>query len=186
MRDATSNDSTLDDLTEEFARRWRAGERPSVEEYAERYPQYTAAHAQYLDWLGIESFLARDFDESERMHRKAVIYQSGLVKQYPAIVAYAFWMSLMECSLGRVLVERGELKEARSRFQSAADRLEGLRKNEPNLGMVRGPLGMAYGELARELTKSGETELAAKARKKAEEFGPPGILRLVEKGDLRP
>ncbi|HJZ93875.1 MAG TPA: serine/threonine-protein kinase [Gemmataceae bacterium] len=149
-------------------------------------PQYTAAHAQYLDWLGMEAFLARDFDESERMHRKAVTYQSTLVKQYPAVVAYAFWLSLMECSLGRVLVERGELKEARTRFQSATDRLEGLRKNEPNFGFVHGPLGMAYGELSRVLTKSGETELAAKARKKAEELGPPGILRLVEKGDLRP
>src|SRR5262245_10447519 len=40
MLDATSDDSTLDDLTEEFARRWRAGERPTVEEYAERYPQW--------------------------------------------------------------------------------------------------------------------------------------------------
>src|SRR5262249_11352425 len=40
MLDATSDDSTLDELTEEFARRWRAGERPSIEEYADRYPQW--------------------------------------------------------------------------------------------------------------------------------------------------
>src|SRR5262245_15317759 len=30
----------VDELAEEFARRWRAGERPSVEEYAARYPQW--------------------------------------------------------------------------------------------------------------------------------------------------
>ncbi len=40
MPDADTRTDPLDDLTEEFARRWREGERPSVEEYAARYPQW--------------------------------------------------------------------------------------------------------------------------------------------------
>src|SRR5262249_38674587 len=32
-------DNSVDELAEEFARRWRAGEEPSVEEYAARHPQ---------------------------------------------------------------------------------------------------------------------------------------------------
>src|SRR5262245_53189583 len=35
-----ADDNLVDDLAEEFARRWRAGEGPSVEEYAGRYPQW--------------------------------------------------------------------------------------------------------------------------------------------------
>jgi eukaryotic-like serine/threonine-protein kinase len=40
MIDAASTTDPLDDLTEEFARRWREGERPSIEEYAARFPQW--------------------------------------------------------------------------------------------------------------------------------------------------
>jgi serine/threonine protein kinase/tetratricopeptide (TPR) repeat protein len=40
MTDAHHGDDPLDALTEEFARRWREGERPTVEEYVERYPQW--------------------------------------------------------------------------------------------------------------------------------------------------
>src|SRR5436305_1033519 len=32
--------TSVDDLAEEFALRWRSGERPSIEEYARRYPQW--------------------------------------------------------------------------------------------------------------------------------------------------
>ena len=40
MIDTTSTTDPLDDLAEEFARRWRDGEQPSIEEYADRYPQW--------------------------------------------------------------------------------------------------------------------------------------------------
>src|SRR5262249_21111319 len=39
MSEAADEDP-VDALAEEFARRWRAGERPTVEEYARRYPQW--------------------------------------------------------------------------------------------------------------------------------------------------
>jgi serine/threonine protein kinase len=32
----------IEDLAEEFARRWREGERPSIDEYADRFPQWAA------------------------------------------------------------------------------------------------------------------------------------------------
>lgn len=41
MNDADAQDLLVDDLAEEFARRWRAGERPTVEDYASRYPQFS-------------------------------------------------------------------------------------------------------------------------------------------------
>src|SRR5262245_57562616 len=40
MPDLQTNDSTFDDLTEEFAQRLRSGERPTVEEYTERFPHF--------------------------------------------------------------------------------------------------------------------------------------------------
>jgi serine/threonine protein kinase len=40
MFDLATSDDPLDDLTEEFARQWREGGRPSVEEFAARYPQW--------------------------------------------------------------------------------------------------------------------------------------------------
>src|SRR5438874_11098492 len=42
MMEVTTNTDSLDDVAEEFARRWRDGERPSVEEYAARFPQWAA------------------------------------------------------------------------------------------------------------------------------------------------
>src|SRR5437879_1930643 len=38
MPDLHADDNLVDDLAEEFARRWRAGEQPSVQEYAAKYP----------------------------------------------------------------------------------------------------------------------------------------------------
>ncbi len=40
MPDLHADDNRVDELAEEFARRWRAGERPSVDEYTARYPQW--------------------------------------------------------------------------------------------------------------------------------------------------
>lgn len=40
MSDRKTRDASVDDLAEEFARRWRDGERPTVEEYATRYPHW--------------------------------------------------------------------------------------------------------------------------------------------------
>lgn len=40
MIDTLANGDPLDDLAEEFARRWRNGEQPSIEEYAARFPDW--------------------------------------------------------------------------------------------------------------------------------------------------
>jgi tetratricopeptide (TPR) repeat protein len=42
MSDTLPFDPSVDDLAEEFARRWRDGERPTVEEYTARYPHLAA------------------------------------------------------------------------------------------------------------------------------------------------
>jgi serine/threonine protein kinase/tetratricopeptide (TPR) repeat protein len=143
-------------------------------------PQYAASHAQYLDRLGNGLFQARSLDEAEKAHRKAVALQSRLVKQHTDVLAYGFWLSQMECSLARVLSDRGELQEARSRLETAVERLEGLPTKDPRLGSVRSFLGTAYRELAQVLRRGGDVELATKALRKAEELdrrqgpGPPG------------
>src|SRR5947207_12271081 len=40
MPDIRNDANLVDELAEEFACRWRAGERPSVEEYARRHPEH--------------------------------------------------------------------------------------------------------------------------------------------------
>src|SRR6266542_2568528 len=39
MSEPKSEENLVDELAEEFARRWRAGEQPAVEDYAKQYPQ---------------------------------------------------------------------------------------------------------------------------------------------------
>ncbi len=102
-------------------------------------------------------------------YRRAVELQGKLVKQYPEVAAYRCWLSLMERSLGRVLGQRGQWKEARSVLESAAGRLEALGKKDPRLGTVRPLLGTVYQDLAAVLIGGGETALAAEVRGKAEE-----------------
>ncbi len=152
-------------------------------------PQYTAAHAQYHDRLGTLLYQAHNLGEAEKVHRKAVVFQAGLVKKYPQVVAYSFWLSLMEGSLARVLGARGELQGARTHLETAASRLEELHKNDPPLGSVCQALGMTYRDLAQVHTRSGETELAAKTLRKAEEFDRergPGKPGPHERGEMRP
>jgi serine/threonine protein kinase len=134
-------------------------------------PDYAAAHARYLDALGMSLYNADRLDESEQFLRRSVALQTKLVKQYPGVVAYTFWLGLMERSLGRTLGERGALKEARALIESGAGRVETLWKNDPRLGGARPFLGMAYRDLARVLTRSGEKALASQALRKADEFG---------------
>jgi hypothetical protein len=78
----------------------------------------------------------------------------------------------MERSLGRVLSERGTLKEARALLESATGRAEALRKKDARLAGVRPFLGLAYRDLAQALGRAGEAALAAEARRKAEAFRP--------------
>ena len=63
--------------------------------------------------------------------------QSELVKQYQDVLAYKFWLSLMEPLLAQMLAERDDLKEARTRLESAIGRLESLRQSDPRSGSTR-------------------------------------------------
>jgi len=151
-------------------------------------PDYAAAHARYLDGLGMTLLQAGKLDESEKMHRKAVALQERLVKQHPQVVAYRFWLGLMQRSLGDVLGERGQLKEARRLIESAVGRVEALWKEDARLGGARPFLSRAYRNLAAICTREGDKTRAAAAQRKAEEFGPdrgPGPKGPRERGDGR-
>ena len=136
-------------------------------------PQYLAAHAQYLDRLGMVLLQSGDPAEAELTHRKAVLVQAAVVKQNPAAPAYAVWLSLMECNLARTVTARGNLKEGRELYESAAARLDRLRAADPTVPAVRGVSGMVYRELARLYERAGEPALAAKAMATADALGPP-------------
>ena len=58
-------------------------------------PLYAAAQAQSNDLLGFSLFAGRDLPGAESAHRKAAKLQAELVKQYPEVTAYKFWLSLM-------------------------------------------------------------------------------------------
>ena len=143
-------------------------------------PAYTAAHARFLDQLGIRFFEAKNYEEAERLHRNALGFQSKLVQQYPEIVAYNLSLGFMERSLGRLLAERGVLDEARDRLQTAIDRVETIWKKDPRLVGLRPFLGLAYRDLARVHTSAGREELAIEARRKSEEFVRDGVPGTAE------
>jgi eukaryotic-like serine/threonine-protein kinase len=140
-------------------------------------PDYTAAHARYLDRLGMRLVKEEKWGEAVPLHRKAVVIQSKLVQQYPDVVAFRLWLSLMERSLGEAVGGQGELQEARTLIEGAIQRVEDLWKKDPRLVGLRPFLGMSYHDLARVLQNSGEPELAATARRKADTLdlkGPKG------------
>jgi serine/threonine protein kinase len=134
-------------------------------------PEYAAAHAQFLDKLGMDSYRASKFEDAEKLGRKAVTIQRRLVKQHPEVVAYNLWQCFMERSLGEALAARGQLAEARTLLEGATSRVEAYWRSDYRLVGLPRFLGMAYGNLARVLEQSGETPLAEEARRKAREFG---------------
>jgi serine/threonine protein kinase len=148
--------------------------RPLVDLYP-NVPEYTAAHARYLDRFGLVLFDAGELDAAAQAHRKALDLQNKLVKQCPDVLSYTFWQCLMERALGRTLSERGKLTEGRALLESSIARAEALGKKDSRLVGVRPFLGMAYRDLARALSRAGKPEQAAEALRKAETFGPrPG------------
>jgi serine/threonine protein kinase len=145
--------------------------KPLVEQYP-NVPAYTAAHARYLDGLGMARYRAGEFSEAETLHRRAIAFQCKLVQQYSDVAAYSFWLGLMERSLGDALGERGKLKEARGLIETGVRRVEALWKKDTSLRGAPMFLRRAYRDLARVLSRAGEKELAEQARRKAEEYGP--------------
>jgi tetratricopeptide (TPR) repeat protein len=148
---------------------------PLVTEYP-NVPDYAAAHGRYLEQLGVALFASAKPDDAEKTLRKAATVQQRLVKQYPEVVAYGFGLSLTERSLGRVLNERREWKEARALLEDAVSRMEALQKKDPRLGAIRPLLGVAYRDLAQALKGSGEVGLAEEALRKSREREPEHAL----------
>lgn len=141
-------------------------------------PDYRAAHARYLDQLGLHLRRTGTPEEVEKAHRAAFEEQSALVQSHPDVPAYQFWLSLFERSYGRALAGRGEQSAAVTRLRSAITRAETLLKKDARLGGVRPFLGMAYDDLADALSAAGKPDEAADAEKKSREYGGrPGGFR---------
>src|SRR5262249_28117252 len=134
-------------------------------------PEFTAAHARYLDRLGMLTLQAGQPLQAARPHRPAGALQSKRGKVYPDRLAYPPGFGLMERSLGRALGARGEWPEARALLETATTRVEALWQQDRRLEGVRPFLGMAYRELAQALERTGQPQLAAAALRKADTFG---------------
>jgi serine/threonine protein kinase len=144
-----------------------------VSKYA-NVPAYSAALARYLNHLAMAFYRAGKLVDAEACYLRSLKIQGKLVRQYPDVVAYGCWLSMMEHGLARVQAERGEWKEARARLESASTRIETLKKKEPHLEWAGHLSGMIYRDLARVLDSSGESVLATEARQKADELGGGG------------
>jgi tetratricopeptide (TPR) repeat protein len=140
-----------------------------------RYPSvplYKALHSLVLERQSFLLFRMNKRDESEKTLRKAVGLHADLVRQHPEVVAYNVTYAMFQSILAHKLCDRDEWKEARSLLESATERLETILKKDPRLRSAQGCLGRSERDLAQVLTQLGEPELAARALKKAEEFGP--------------
>jgi hypothetical protein len=133
-------------------------------------PAYAAAHARYVNHLGMGLYRTGKLRDAEAEYRKALRIQGRLVRQYPDSVVFACWLSLMEYGLARVHADRSEWKDARAGLGSAAERLEMLRKKNPSLGFTRPLLTNIYRELEYVLDSSGETAPAAEVARKADQL----------------
>jgi tetratricopeptide (TPR) repeat protein len=142
-----------------------------VEQYP-TVPLYAASRALIFDRLGELHEQLRQGDEAERHYQKAVALQAALARQHPDVAAYDLTLARLQRSLARMLTGRKEYKEARVLLEGSAERLEILLKRTPTLVVVRVTLGRTQHDLADVLARLGETALAAKAQRRAEELGP--------------
>jgi serine/threonine protein kinase len=138
-------------------------------------PHYAASYAQTLYKLGLVLHRLKQLGEAEKKLRQAVSVQAGLSKRYPDELATSFWMTVMEWSLARVLIDRRQWGEARLLLESSIQRQNESLKNDRRLGPAHGYLFLSYQSLAEVLAHLGEKELAAEASRKAEPYriGPP-------------
>ncbi len=135
-------------------------------------PQYTGSQAVAQEKRGLVFQQLKQSRESEKSLRKAVALQSKLARQHPEVVAYHFSLSLMELSLGRMLYEGGNWKDARTNLEASVKRLETLLDKDKRLGLARMYLGHGYRDLGQVLGRLGEKDRAAEALRKAEGFPP--------------
>jgi tetratricopeptide (TPR) repeat protein len=140
-----------------------------VKEYP-NVPQYTASHAQIHERLSFTYFQANQLDQAVQELRKAVDLQAGLVKQHPEAIAYTFSLAVLEACLARLQGERGEDRAARALYETSSRRLDSLLTKDPRLGFVQSFLARNYRELGLSLKRSGETQLAQEALRKAETY----------------
>jgi tetratricopeptide (TPR) repeat protein len=136
-------------------------------------PLYAVSLALAHDRLGELLEQTDQPEQSERHYRKAAVLEASLSRQHPEVVAYDLTLSRIQRSLARVLADRKELTEARALLEASADRLDALLKKAPTQReRIRGSLGRTERDLAEVLTRLGEPELAAKARRRAEDLAP--------------
>jgi tetratricopeptide (TPR) repeat protein len=135
-------------------------------------PQYAASQAQIFDKLGFVFERTQETKKAETARRKAIALQSDLIQKHPDVIAYHYSLLVMQSSLARNLLQRGNWNEAKSLLESSTARLELLFSKDPKLGFLRMALDSSYRDLGQVLVHLGETELATAAFKKAEAFGP--------------
>jgi tetratricopeptide (TPR) repeat protein/tRNA A-37 threonylcarbamoyl transferase component Bud32 len=146
-------------------------------------PQYRAADARVHEKLALALQRAGRLEDAEKELRRAMATQARLVQRQPEVSRYEDDLARMEATLARFLMDRGDWKGARPLLEDCAGRLESVIQREPQARFPRALLGRTYRDLADVLTRLGEKDRAAEARRKAQAagpdvgpgpFGPPG------------
>jgi tetratricopeptide (TPR) repeat protein len=142
-----------------------------VREYP-NVPLYAQSNALVQERLGALLGQSGDRGGAETALRRAVALQSALVRRYPEVAAYDLTLARAKASLARTLAEGGKWQEARALLEEATGRAGALLAKDQRLSSARPFLGRGLRDLAEVLTRLGEHDEAARARRRADDFGP--------------
>jgi tetratricopeptide (TPR) repeat protein len=135
-------------------------------------PQYRAADARVHEKLAMALQRGKQPAEAEKELRRAVATQARLVRGQPEVLPYQYGLARMEATLAQLLADRGDWTGARALLEGSAGRLEKVIQRDERPRFPRELLGRDYLDLADVLTRLGEKDLAAEARRKAAAVGP--------------
>jgi tetratricopeptide (TPR) repeat protein len=113
-----------------------------------------------------------ELDAAEEHLRKARDLQSSLARSFPEITPHQVWVAVLEGALARLQRDRDQLDDARSHCEAALAVLNGLSREQRQLGYVRQVLEETCMDLGGILRRLGDEDGAAKAVRQAEKFRP--------------
>jgi len=137
-------------------------------------PNYVASQVIIRMKLGELLSFPQRAEEAEAHLRKGKALQSMLVERFPEVSSYKFGKAMVNAALAKVLRKKS-LPEARALLEESVSILESILAgggDARRAGPARGLLAFHLRSLSGVLREQGEDELAAQAKKRAEELRP--------------
>ncbi len=134
-------------------------------------PDYAASLVHIHVGLS-DALRENDAAGAEASLRKALDLQAALVRRFPHISAYKFWLAVIHRSRAGFLQQRKQLSEARSALQESIALLKGAMRDDPKALHTRDVLAQDYMNLAALLRRMGDEPAAAEADRQARELLP--------------